>query len=1218
MKNTVKIMTFKLSVLTTLILSVTANNYASDIEIYKAPTSADGSAKIMFVLDVSTYMYQNPNNSGGSGGGSSGIESENPIKADFGIDCKSSLETRHAGTTYKYTANYCETTTITPKIIAGCFTSADRPNASPSIPAGTYRCYDRLSNLKEALFEVVDNPAYSALEDGDTTLTPKPKISLGFSFYPTVNTFGPPMAPQLLNAAGRAALKKRISDLDSGENVENGEGLPFPQTNQGGKSAQVAQAYGRGVQKIIETANNDTITAKQCSGYGVYMVSGRNPEDDVSDGADGAISLLTNALSSDEKAKTPLNTVCAGLGSTSTDGKTWGCIKKAAEYFMAGKTSISVPIRTAVVSMGRGIEEGKSFGFYAINPKTDFPEYTSTRSLAEIDQRYNVIRPLLKQPQEPLLNDRREAIKAGITGGGGYYAISDVGKLKQSIDEFILKTLRVDIPYITTGAPTIPQDPLNPVLVQSNAYYSQFKPTPTAITTEASRLWVGNMKKYHVSNVGRLLGKEGGDVIDDLGRLVVGTHDYWAPAVSTVTATAAADVTTQGSELFARMGGVWSQLQYGTSIDSSGKTVENRKLLTNRVVSGSTVSEGTSLTAIKRSDYATGGTAANDPRKGDIQKLLDLPRQLGAVMHSSPLLLSNEGKMTYNVSTQKLESSGREDYVLFGTTQGLLHVVKADDYTETTKDGVTTNNKGGKEVFAFVPNEMIENQSKAFLTPESSTGGMANLFYGIDAPWVAYTEYVPKSDGTLTVDTGKVTTGTTTLQGKQLVYGGLRMGGRSYYSLDLKNMSSPVLKFHINPDAATSGPLSYMGESWSKPKIAWVNWKGSRKLVMFVGGGYDAGGVTGSTAGKSSKANNGGYELDTYDQSNGIGAGVYMFSADGADAGSLLWWASNNAPATTAAATDSGVIALKDANLQYSVVSEIKTADRNNDGLVDHLYFGDLGGQVFRIDLNNKASTIGAFATRSTRIMNMHALDGKSPRFYAAPSFAIFEDSASGNLFAGISIGSGNLSHPLAAYETTAGRNPDALYTIYDKDVTRADLYTASTMMNTQDAKVDNSTTTLAINELTMANRFQQSAEQLTTLVAPYESSAGWYYKLPGGTKIQHEKIFYSPTAIDYDLYVSSYDSSRLGLTGACGGGVQGVSKVQLFCMPFGQCSTAKYPLRTNTNYSDDHGPGIQNHAIASGGDGTTRLIGGAIIGNNLTDMYATRIKLIAQRWYER
>lgn len=76
---------------------------------------------------------------------------------------------------------------------------------------------------------------------------------------------------------------------------------------------------------------------------------------------------------------------------------------------------------------------------------------------------------------------------------------------------------------------------------------------------------------------------------------------------------------------------------------------------------------------------------------------------------------------------------------------------------------------------------------------------------------------------------------------------------------------------------------------------------------------------------------------------------------------------------------------------------------------------------------------------------------------------------------------------------------------------------------------------------------------------------------------------------------------------------------MQLFCMSFGQCSaTGDYANRTGNNYSDDHGPGVQNHAIASGGDGTTRLVGGAIIGNNLDDQYGTKIKFILQRWYER
>ena len=127
---------------------------------------------------------------------------------------------------------------------------------------------------------------------------------------------------------------------------------------------------------------------------------------------------------------------------------------------------------------------------------------------------------------------------------------------------------------------------------------------------------------------------------------------------------------------------------------------------------------------------------------------------------------------------------------------------------------------------------MIENQAEAFLNQESQSG---TLQYGIDGQWTAYTEYVTQK-GSNSTDEPVVT-----VKGKQWVYGGLRMGGRSYYALDLTDISStdnnsvPKLKFRINPSATSSGPLSYMGQSWSKPNITWVNWKGKRKLVMFVG-----------------------------------------------------------------------------------------------------------------------------------------------------------------------------------------------------------------------------------------------------------------------------------------------------------------------------------------------------------------------------------------------
>jgi len=1042
MKNTAKIMTFKLSVLTTLMLCVTANN-ASDIEIYKAPNASDGKARVMLNLDNSTFMSGDPDGTNGGNG---------TIGMDFpGVECPKGnqkylieTETWTNGTkSYSYDAAYCEMPKATYDGLAAA-AKTRVTNLCPATASGDRKCYSRLTMLKRGALKVINDTALGA------------NIKIGLNFFPQHTAApqdGSAIATQPVPLAWYNATTGAICDTAPYTGCTDGRdqlsrivaGVRKSETNLQEKTVPVALGYGKAARGLLTDSSGVALgSADQCSGYGIFTLTSGMPVDDNIGAARGDLNFILRGGTDSQLSGTNASSCATGGsgGSTANTGDAWQCVNAAATRLMAGKGKISVPVKSVVVSYGTDM----TLGLPNLQPYD--PKLTSQTTINNDVQSIS---------DGKVKENKRYAAYAGLNGGGGYNSVQDPDALSQTIIDFIADVGKVDIPYMTTGAPTIPQDPLNPVLVQSNAYFSQFKPTPTKTTTVGNQLWAGNMKKYRVNNVGRLVGKNGDivgaaevkeDVTNDVGQLITGTHDYWAPAVSSDATIAKGAETLQGSELFARMGGAWSQLPLATIV--AGATVDNRKLLTNRVIDSTTaaVSNSSTLRQINSADWA-----ANDPKRSDIMSLFNL-RQLGAVMHSSPLLLSNEGKMTYNASTKQLESSGREDYVLFGSTQGLLHVVKADDYTST--------NGGGKEIFAFVPNEMVENQSKAFLTPDQTTGGTANLFYGIDAPWTAYTEYVPKADGTLTVGRGKTTTGTTTLKGKQFVYGGLRMGGRSYYSLDLTNMSSPSLKFHINPDAAASGtPLSYMGESWSKPKIAWVNWQGSRKMVMFVGGGYDAGGTTG-------KANNGGYESDTYDQANGIGAGVYMFSADGTDAGNLLWWASNNASATTAATTNSGVIALKDANMKYSVVSEIKTADRNNDGLVDHLYFGDLGGQVFRIDLNNNASTSGAFATRSTRIMNMHASGGTSPRFYAAPSFAIFEDSASGNLFAAISIGSGNLSHPLAGYDS--GRNQDALYTVYDKDVTRSDLYTTSSL-NSQDAAVGASGS-LAINELTLANRF--------------------------------------------------------------------------------------------------------------------------------------------------
>lgn len=927
---------------------------------------------------------------------------------------------------------------------------------------------------------------------------------------------------------------------------------------------------------------------KKCSGQGIYVLTDGQPNNN-----DSTKSLMQTALTS---------TYQSTLSCTDSDSG-WECMHNFVQNLLnPSKNPLGLKIKTAVVGFGQDFNGVTSYD----KNKT---QEQNIAALGTID------------------TDVKKAAYWGIVGEGGWYSGSESEDVVNSVNDFI-SSLGSTIPAVTTGSPTVPKDSLNPSVLQKEAYYPQFQPTPD----KTYQLWAGNLKKYNVVE-GILRDKSNNKIVDDKGR-IIDNYDLWAPAVDP--GFKDADETTYGSTKFALMGGVKSQLKLRTEANT-----ENRKLLTNRIANGTGTAaifvNSTTLRQVKVTDL-TDTTYQNDLNRGYLISLLGYGvdaanptginlttapelRQVGAVMHSSPLLVTNKGKITY--TNNILGSTNREDYVLFGTTQGLLHVVDA---------------KTGKEKFAFVPNEMVENQKDAFLKYDSTSGGLSKLYYGIDAPWATYTEYAIDSSNNLTVGTGR-----NSQKGKQIAYGGLRMGGRSYYALDLADMNNPKLQFQISPSdqkvyyngsSKTVPALQYMGQSWSKPAIAWVKWGKSRKRVMFVGGGYDAGGDDGDARTNGVKGPYAGYESDTYNQTNAKGGGVYMFDAD---TGDLLWWASKNATTTTPS-TDSGLIGLNDGNLKYSVVSEIRTEDRNADGLVDHLYFGDLGGQLFRIDLNNNATTLGAFAKTPRLLLNLNAA-AKSPRFYDMPGFSIYD--YAGKTFAAISIGTGNRSQPLKDYTVgTSGYDYDAVYNIYDKDVTRKDLYTATTFTKTL-TKAD-------LGEITQDNRNDD-----TTPVAPYTAN-GWFYRFKSSgsaAKLQSAKVFATPIVLNSRMFVSTFDGSKPGLSGDCGAGVKGESFLQQFCMPYGQCVKA---TGGNGNGNEDPppsdpectspdgcstGPGIQtttvvddkkkcnpavescqeipppqinnsNYCISTGNRGATTISG-------IISAGSSKICLVPQRWYE-
>ncbi|WP_151810523.1 pilus assembly protein [Acinetobacter bereziniae] len=785
-------------------------------------------------------------------------------------------------------------------------------------------------------------------------------------------------------------------------------------------------------------------------------------------------------------------------------------------------------------------------------------------------------------------SDVQDAQKWGTLGEGGWYSGSNDADVVASVNAF-LKKLQKYIPPVTTGSITIPVDNLDTQNIQPWGYFPQFDPAPDAQVTT----WIGNLKKYQV--VDNIIKDRDNKIVFDAtkGISVDDPNDYWADTSikKTITKIVQENNVDVEKEFEVRVGGALSQFKLGNvnnieraiytdrkvGNDGTASSIGNDKALlqvssadlkANNPTNNFSLDTkrgylaalfGYNVTSAMASNLTTSNSdAANTSFVNFLTQSNATLRQMGAVMHSRPILITQKGTTQFDAKTGDLSYKDRDDLIVFGTTQGLLHVIRAGDSA--------TDSNAGKEVFTFVPNEMIEKQSKGFLNQENQG---RNLEYGVDGPWTAYTEYVTKS-GTNASEPVVTVSG-----GKQWLYGGLRMGGRSYYALDLSDVTStsgkPKIKFRISPDdAAAYSPISYMGQSWSKPTLAWINWQGSRKLVMIVGGGYDPiyeniGTPTSSSIDK--------------------GAGVYIFDAE---TGSVLWWASANAAADKVTETNVS-------NMKRSVVSQIKAIDRNSDGLVDHLYFGDLGGQLWRVDLDSsiQAGKTANLAKRVTRILNQsNASD--VPRFYSTPTFTIHNNG--GSLFAVLTIGSGNLSSPMS--ETNKN---DALYAIYDKDVTRRNL---SVLKDSELNSVD-------INSMTTGSK--QLVKNTDGNTATSFSFGGWYYPLGSKKRVLNDNI-----AIDSDLYVSIFNANIDIDDVDCYGGVRGESKANQFCLPYGQCTVLSGNTIVVKNRPNEISLGKGNIGISFGGKDKNR---GLVLNFPTTETltnYTSKTKFISQRWYER
>lgn len=940
-------------------------------------------------------------------------------------------------------------------------------------------------------------------------------------------------------------------------------------------------------------------TGASCDGQGIYILSDGQPNntDNTRSAAIMAKSLNSTSFSCD---------VSNGL---TDSGGGWKCMGAFAKQLYSGVNPKNRVIQTAFVGFGK--------------------EFSGTMS-------------------ESLSNDTRNACRIGSTkagdacsyfeangvtvkpsttyrnaqdgfGNGGFFQVNAASDVTASVLAAIGNIETGTIEPLSTGAWSVPVDNLSPTGLQPYGYVRAFKPNPGSNDV----LWAGNLKKYHVvDGVLKTATTSGINIFNASGEFNNQIRDIWGKNAN------------EGGDVY--QGGAYANIALPTT---SNATVA-RKFYTNYGLGDdnaltTNLSKNSSLLKIPTTpsnntfgisyilEQFTNDAVISKFSNSLKRKLLNflgydveisdaaLPQasaitvqadnapwnSFGGISHSLPVQVTYSGTLNADGELQ----STRDQSVLFGTMDGGLRLVDASS---------------GSEQFVFIPSDILNDswQSLALRKTSTNPNGPA---YGTDAPWVVDAKY--DYDEALD-DAGETVT---KIKAKSVsIFGGLRMGGSSFYSLDITNPSSPKFKFRVGADQAN---FNAMGQSWSRPVLANIRYNGQLKRVMVVGGGYDtcyedpqfALNTNYSTDTSKSET----FKTNCSSKAHAKGNAIYVIDAD---TGERIFWVSN-----------SGADRNND-QMVNSIVSSISTIDTDGDGLMDHMYAADLAGQVFRVDLNNfnQTANLQTYPVRVVRVANLATnMDGTAitagdaPRFYEAPTLTMHREQ--GKKFMLIGLVSGDRSSPLDVSpvgrerpETLASvltsRPTNKVFGIMDTDVLKANINTS----------YDEA---LVTKDITMAKLIQNPQVEANTLglanfialLQPYVSTIsdttkfGWYRSVSsnaegtersGASGIRKSggiKVFEAPIAIKNTLAITTYDpeSNSLGEQDPCQIRVIGETFRQYYCLPFGVCvSNTASGLAINTTAELNTGwrPAKTSEKISN--EVITTALGKGIIGGALVD----------------
>jgi len=531
------------------------------------------------------------------------------------------------------------------------------------------------------------------------------------------------------------------------------------------------------------------------------------------------------------------------------------------------------------------------------------------------------------------------------------------------------------------AAPSVSINAFNRISHSNEIYFAIFKPGQTP-------LWDGNIKKFYICDgekdcrTGELLDKYRKPLMQPDGSVSteeitsVWSNEPDGMEVNKGGAGGMLSNMTSPRKIFTYTGSesINAGTNHAIELDTADNLIQwSNQKLTKALLLGMKPPSQQTPAEIKEFETKVNQEMSDEIRDAIIDWIRGNDRwAFGDPLHSSPVEITFGGTETNPIKK-----------LFVGTNDGLIRMIDANT---------------GKEDWAFLPPDLLPIQQK--LKKNEANG---ERIYGIDG--------TPKYWMSDKNDNGIIESGDSVY-----LYVSMRSGGRNIYALDVTTPAKPKLMWVIKGgtgvdkdgkprdskspcDGSSDCTPGYerLGLTWSSPKPTRVKLancldKSEPSCVALVfGGGYNNGAEynDSSTYLKSGCTTN-------------IGNAVYVADAT---TGKRIWWASN---------AGSGADLIVN-GMNCEIPSDIGMYNNNADNSPDSLYVGDLGGNIWRIDLNTGTTGAGKKSVGAKlAALSDGTVQGKRQFFYP-PEVIRVQDTvySSEEDYRLVTITSGTRSNPL-------------------------------------------------------------------------------------------------------------------------------------------------------------------------------------------------------------